>query len=91
MSRQHRSSRPEKTTGSLGTCVEHGKRLYTSRKAARKAAKRHLIGEHVNAYRCDEQPAFYHFGHLPKIVQRGLATRDQLAPTRPRVPQRFGA
>lgn len=59
-----------------GQCPTCGKVRYLTKAAAKRAIARH---EHrdgrLNAYRCGE---FWHIGHLPRAIARGLATRDDL-------------
>lgn len=63
---------PDRFNASLGTCEVCGKRCYESRRAARRAAHAIFPTQKVSAYRCGN---FYHFGHLPKIVNDGTMSR----------------
>lgn len=64
----------------IGTCDRHGKRLYTSRRAARRSIPKHLG---VTPYPCDHIHGMWHVGHLPTVVKQGDAGRDEIY-TRPR-------
>lgn len=55
-----------------GSCPDCGKRSFTTRKAAKKAARRIGDGDHMSAYRCG---GYWHIGHLPTAIIRGHLTR----------------
>lgn len=57
----------------VGLCGVCGKQCYTSRKAAKEAAHRAHPQEKLSVYRCDK---FFHYGHKPYVVTRGLAERN---------------
>lgn len=59
-----------------GVC-SHGKRLYPSRKLARKAARR-ARGHHLREYRCSDVEGYWHIGHLPRVVMDGSFTATQV-------------
>jgi hypothetical protein len=58
----------------LGICTECGKRIYTHKAHAKKAARVFHPGEHLAVYRCGE---WWHYGHLPKPVREGKTTRSE--------------
>ena len=64
----------------LGRCGGCGKMSYSSRKAARAAAKRAFPGDKFNAYECLSNPGVFHFGHLPGKVRQGRMPRAWLDP-----------
>ena len=66
---------PGKTIAAWVTCPDCNKRAYHSKSGAR-IVKRRLPG-HISVYRCPTG-AGWHLGHLPVMVLRGLAGRDQL-------------
>lgn len=55
----------------LGYCPVDGctKIMYESRSDARRAARKFYPGDHLTAYECN---GFWHFGHPPPKVIRGL-------------------
>lgn len=57
---------------SLGWCETHRKVLFLTRKGARKVRRN---GSELSAYRCDVVPGFWHLGHLPIHVKRGVGER----------------
>lgn len=59
-----------------GIC-SHNKRLYPSRKQARKAARR-ARGHHLREYRCTDVDGYWHIGHLAHDVLRGNLTADEI-------------
>lgn len=70
MSGHHRFKRQKgPDSHALGWCETHQKRLFTSRKKARKARQN---GAELNAYRCDAVPRMWHLGHLPPQVKYGM-------------------
>ena len=62
--------------GEIATCA-CGKRMYTSRKGA-KAAARQLGYQKCSAYRCQMDPDYWHIGHLPEPVIRGRLSRNSI-------------
>ena len=64
-----------KISGSLGTCMECGKRCYGSRSAAKRMLKRRFPGERMSVYKCGD---FYHLGHLPGRVIAGDKARSDI-------------
>ncbi|HTF10350.1 MAG TPA: hypothetical protein VK659_19455 [Asanoa sp.] len=56
-------------------CPLDGKVRFPSRKAARRAARRHPQFGRMNAYPCGD---FWHLGHLPAAVKRGNVGREAL-------------
>lgn len=71
------SSAPDMTAGTR--CPDCDKVRYSSRKRARLAMRQmtHRRPGSMNAYRCGE---FWHIGHLPSEVRRGVIARDALIP-----------
>lgn len=57
-------------------CPETGKRGWVSRADAKKVARNVHPGEHMSAYKC--RCGYWHLGHLPGQVRKGIATRDAL-------------
>lgn len=58
-----------------GICGSCGKRGYSTRKAARRAARR-LFPEHrMSAYQCHDGGTSWHFGHQPAALKRGAIDR----------------
>jgi hypothetical protein len=71
--------RPANTTSGtpyIGTCDTHGKRMYTDRKSARRAANG-VHDEPLQAYRCDAIDGMWHVGHPPKAVKEGRITNAE--------------
>lgn len=64
----------------VGWCRTHGKNLYRSRRAARRAARRFHPGDHLSSYPCDEHSARWHIGHLPAAVTAGEQARSDITP-----------
>lgn len=52
------------------TCTPAGKRIYVTRKNARRARRRFGDGHELNIYPCPHGD-HYHIGHLPPAVRRG--------------------
>lgn len=61
----------------VGTCPEHGKLTFVSRKKAKAAAKWLSVREqlHFVAYPCDCQAGWWHFGRLGPTVISGKTDR----------------
>jgi len=67
---------------SAGACPTCGKVRFTSRKDARAAGRRlKHTGDPLSAYRCGD---YWHIGHLPTDIRRGVRSRDQMTPAIPR-------
>lgn len=66
------------------TCPVHGKRAYTSRKAARRAmGAHHQHDSGMREYPCDAIPGAWHFGHLHALTKsRGFDPWNQVDETR---------
>lgn len=60
----------------LGLCPTSGKRSYESRKDANRA-RRELGERALRAYKCGDCP-WWHVGHLPYDVRRGLVTCEDV-------------
>jgi hypothetical protein len=74
------------------TCDTHGKRLYPSRKIARRAARDAARSgpESLRCYRCTVLDG-YHIGHLPLVVRTGqFTTADVYGPPGPQRPGLHG-
>ena len=56
----------------IGTCPDCGKYRYVSKQAAKKTAKKLFPDDRLSPYRCGD---YWHFGHLPYAVQRGINPR----------------
>lgn len=66
----------------IGTCPRCGKRCYPTKADAKLATRQlpHRKGGRLSVYQCG---TYWHYGHLPKQVRTGDATRDDLLkPTR---------
>ena len=61
-----------------GTCPHTGKMRFSSRKAARRFARKEGLND-LNAYLCTICND-YHLGHLPKMVRDGDAVRWDMQP-----------
>jgi hypothetical protein len=61
----------------IGFCEHCQKRKYGNRKSARVVARR-MGGGHVVAYRCPSEKEFWHVGHLPTPVIKGIVTREEI-------------
>ncbi|MFG2059696.1 hypothetical protein ACGFI9_37360 [Micromonospora sp. NPDC048930] len=57
-----------------GYCDAHGKRLFSSRKRARKQIREHRNGKGMREYPCTLVDGHFHIGHLPREVRRGYKT-----------------
>lgn len=65
----------------LSQCPTCGKVRYLSKAKAKAAIRQHRHRDgRLNAYACGE---FWHIGHLPAAIKRGLASRDDLGRSRP--------
>ncbi|MBM0275354.1 hypothetical protein [Micromonospora tarensis] len=62
----------------VGYCDEHGKRLYPSRKQARKKLREHRSDKGMREYPCDLVEGHWHLGHLPLAVVEGRKTARQV-------------
>lgn len=60
----------ERAGNGFQTCQPAGKRIYVTRKNARRARQQFGNGHELNVYRCPHGE-HYHIGHLPKSVRRG--------------------
>ena len=54
-------------------CTQHGKRAYSRRRDARRAARRHY-DPGLREYPCSRFPGCWHIGHVPAPVKRGEIT-----------------
>lgn len=63
------------------TCTTTGKRIYGSRKLARRARNRLPRGHDLNVYRCDTCTG-YHIGHMPTAVRNGTLPKEDWLATR---------
>lgn len=60
--------------GAVRICGDCGKRCFTSKGAAKKNAKTTTL-DGMRPYRCGE---YWHLGHLPGDVIRGIVTRGEI-------------
>lgn len=64
------------------TTCRCGKFRYFTRKAAKQAMRRLYPDRanhgRLNAYKCPDEHSTWHLGHLPPVVKRGEATRDDI-------------
>lgn len=51
--------------------------MYRSRRDAKNAARAAFPGERFSAYRCKDNNAYWHYGHLAPEVLSGEVRRDQ--------------
>lgn len=58
-----------------GTCGWCGKRGFSTRKAARQAARRLFPEARMSAYRCHHGGTSWHFGHQPAALRHGEIDR----------------
>lgn len=73
-------SRRDQPPARVGRCMPCDRAAYTSRKAARRAARTTLPGEaNVSAYPCPSQPDLWHFGHRPSGGRAVLRWRRERA------------
>lgn len=69
---------PDHSVQTQGKCPDCGKVRYRSRADAKKAARtRNLPG--MSPYECSD--GYWHLGHLPPVVKRGVVGRESLVPT----------
>lgn len=61
-----------------GYCDTHGKRLYSSRKLARKAIREHRNRRGMREYPCDVVRDHWHIGHVPLAVATGRKTAREV-------------
>lgn len=61
----------------IGVCDTCGKRKYLNRADAKAVAKR-LNDDHVVAYRCPHSQGYWHVGHLPIPVIKGIALKSEI-------------
>lgn len=68
-----------------GPCPTCGKLRWPSRAAAKKAARQMTgrVGGRLTAYRCGD---YWHLGHPPSLLVRGVVGRDEVGPAIPRDP-----
>lgn len=65
-------------------CESCGKMCFTSRKAAKKYVTTHFRSDPQTVYRCDGNPEYFHFGHTPQLVARGVKRRGATTAARQR-------
>lgn len=61
----------------IGTCSDCGKLCFASRKKARQYMNQRFPQAKMSVYRCG---AYFHFGHTPWAVKRGVVGRDEWTP-----------
>ncbi|WP_431892708.1 hypothetical protein [Micromonospora haikouensis] len=62
----------------IGYCDNHGKRLFSSRKQAKREIRRLPGGAGMREYRCDLVEGHWHIGHLPPAVREGRKTATEV-------------
>jgi hypothetical protein len=63
---------------SYHTCA-CGKRAFYSRKQARRWVRQmNCSSSGMSVYECKHVPGYWHFGHAPSLLVRGVITRDQV-------------
>jgi len=68
-----------------GTCPGCGKRIYGSRRDARRAGRVLHPSERLSPYECESEGGRgWHLGHLPPGVRAGVINRAALIPPRSR-------
>lgn len=67
----------------MGYCDGHGKRLYSSRKQAKKQIREHRQNQGMREYPCTLVVGHFHIGHLPKDVRKGRITASEIYGDRP--------
>jgi hypothetical protein len=77
VSKGWRATPPDRGSARWVSCPDHGKKLYASRKEARKAGRTvpGPPGGHTNAYPCDTREG-WHWGHLGPVVVAGAMSRN---------------
>jgi hypothetical protein len=61
----------------IGLCTACEKRRYGNKRAA-KAVVRRMQDGHMVAYRCPVEQEYWHVGHLPTPVIKGISPRSQI-------------
>lgn len=65
-----------------GGCQHHGKRLFASRKQARRHIRlmppKQRYNKPMRPYECDALPGYWHIGHLPLAVLLGTRTAREV-------------
>jgi hypothetical protein len=56
-------------------CEHCGKMCFTARKLAKKYVSDFFPGQGLTVYRCEGNPDYFHFGHTPWKVARGVQER----------------
>ena len=64
--------------GHMGYCDQHAKRLYSSRKQARKQIREHRHHRGMREYPCTLVAGHFHIGHLPRDVLKGRITAPEI-------------
>lgn len=59
----------------IAWCDACEKKSYTSRKAARRIARRHT--EHKTVYRCPINQMLWHVGRLAEAIRQGQVSREE--------------
>jgi len=67
--------REQRAGAGQAICRASGKRIYGSRKLARRARMQLVRGHELNVYSC-EHCAGYHIGHMPREVRNGELDKD---------------
>ena len=66
---------PKSQGGPVGTCPSCGKLRFITRKNCRAWSRKAHPGEAMQVYECE---GYYHYGHSPYIVMRGVIARSEL-------------
>ncbi|MBM0203239.1 hypothetical protein JNW90_09045 [Micromonospora sp. STR1s_5] len=69
--------------GPIGYCDTHQKRLYSSRKQAKRQIRDLRDNQGMREYRCRLVKGYFHIGHLPKDVRNGRITAPEIYGGRP--------
>ncbi|MGC4769229.1 hypothetical protein ACLQ25_09640 [Micromonospora sp. DT44] len=64
--------------GYVGYCDTHQKRLFSTRKLAKRHLRTHRNNKGMREYRCDLVDGFWHIGHLPLATVAGRKTARQV-------------
>lgn len=65
---------------SVGFCPEPcGKARFVARADAKKCLKEMFAGESMTVYRCGLDAQYFHIGHTPYLVKRGVQSRGETA------------
>lgn len=60
----------------IGFCLAHQKRLYSSKRTAKRVARR--MDGHLSVYPCSVIPTMFHVGNMSPLIISGEVTRHEL-------------